>query len=79
MVLMVKDPPASAGDATDVGPILGLRRPPGVGNGNSLQYSCLRNPMDRGASGLQSMGLEKSLTQLSNYTAYMHGGFTEKK
>ena len=76
MVLMVKDPPASAGDAGSM-PELGSS--PGVGNGNSLQYSCLRNPMDRGASGLQSMGLEKSLTQLSNYTAYMHGGFTEKK
>ena len=79
MVLTIKNPPANAGDATDVGLILGLRRPPGVGNGNSLQYSCLRNPMDRGASELQSMGLEKSLTRLSNYTAYMHGGFTEKK
>ena len=79
MVLTIKNPPANAGDATDVGLILGLRRPPGVGNGNSFQYSCLRNPMDRGASGLQSMGLEKSLTRLSNYTSYMHGGFTEKK
>ena len=79
MVLTIKNPPANAGDATDVGLILGLRRPPGVGNGNSFQYSCLRNPMDRGASGLQSMGLEKSLTRLSNYTAYMHGGFTDKK
>ena len=49
MVLTIKNPPANAGDATDVGLILGLRRPPGVGNGNSLQYSCLENSMDRGA------------------------------
>ena len=37
--------PANAGDA---GWIPGLRRSPGGGNGNPLQYSCLRNPMDRG-------------------------------
>ena len=43
---MVKNLPASAGD---VGSILGLERSPGEGNGNPLQYSCLGNPMDRGA------------------------------
>ena len=42
----VKNPPANAGD---VGLIPGLRRFPGGGNGNPLQYSCLENPMDRGA------------------------------
>ena len=42
---MVKNPPANAGDA---GPIPGLRRSPGEGNGNPFQYSCLENPMDRG-------------------------------
>ena len=42
---MVKNPPANAGD---VGLIPGLERCPGVGNGNSLQYSCLGNSMDRG-------------------------------
>ena len=39
----------SACDAGDLGSILGLGRPPGEGNGNPLQYSCLENPMDRGA------------------------------
>ena len=42
---MVKNPPANTGD---VGLILGLERCPGVGNGNSLQYSCLGNSMDKG-------------------------------
>ena len=45
---MVKNPRANAGDAEDVGSIPGLRRSPGGGNGNPLQYSCLENPMDRG-------------------------------
>jgi len=44
----VKNPPASAGDAGEVGSIPGLGRSPGEGNGNPLQYSCLGNPMDRG-------------------------------
>ena len=38
---VVKNPPANAGDARDVGSIPGSGRPPGVGNGNLLQYSCL--------------------------------------
>ena len=44
---MVKNPPANAGDAVDMGSIPGLGRSPGGGNGNPLQYSCLENPMDR--------------------------------
>ena len=48
--LVVKNLPASTGDAGDVGLILVLEDPlPGVGNGNPLQYSCLENPMDRRA------------------------------
>ena len=46
---MVKNPPASAGDTRDLGLIPGLGRPRGGGHGNPLQYSCLENPMDRGA------------------------------
>ena len=46
---MVKNLPASAGDKRDVGSIPGSERSPGVGNDNPLQYSCLENPMDRGA------------------------------
>ena len=46
---MVKNPPASAGDARDVGSIPGSGRSPGGGNGNPLEYSYLENSMDRGA------------------------------
>ena len=46
---MVKNPPANAGDAGDMGSIPGSGRSPGEGNDNPLQYSCLENPMDRGA------------------------------
>ena len=51
---MGKNPAANAGDARDAGSIPGSGRCPGVGNGNPLQYYCLRNPMDRGALQLQS-------------------------
>ena len=46
---MVKNPPANAGDTEDVCSVPGSGRSPGGGNGNPLQYSCLGNPMDRGA------------------------------
>ena len=49
MVLAVKSLPANAGDIRDTGSISGSGRSPGGGNGNPLQYSCLENPMDRGA------------------------------
>ena len=45
----VKNPPANAGDVRDVGLIPASERSPGGGNGDPLQYSCLGNPMDRGA------------------------------
>ena len=46
MAQVVNNPPVNAGDA---GLIPGSRRSPGEGNGNPLHYSCLKNPMDRGA------------------------------
>jgi len=46
---VVKNLPANAGDLRDAGSIPGLRRSPGGGHGNPLQYSCLENPMDREA------------------------------
>ena len=49
MVLMVKDPLTDAGDVRYVGLIPGLGRPPGGGHGNPIQYSRLKNPMDRKA------------------------------
>ena len=51
------DGKASARNAGDLGLIPGLERSPGEGNGNPLQYSCLENPMGRGA--WQSMGLHR--------------------
>ena len=46
---VVKNPPASVGNVRDSGSIPGLGRSPGGGYGNPLWYSCLENPMDRGA------------------------------
>ena len=46
---MVKNPSANAGDTRDTDSIPGLRRSPGEGHENPLQYSCLENSMDRGA------------------------------
>ena len=51
--------PSNAGDTGDVGSIPGLGRSPGGGNSNSFQYSCLENPMDRGAWQLQSIGSQR--------------------
>ena len=61
----LKNPPVNAGDPRDMGSIQGQEDPPE--QGNPLQYSCLGNPMDREAWwATQSMGLQKSRTQLSN-------------
>ena len=49
MALVLKNPPANAEGIRDMGSIHGLGRSSGGGDGNPLQYSCLENPMDRGA------------------------------
>ena len=49
VVLVIRSLSASAEDVRDAGSIPGLGRSPRGGNGNPLQYSCLENPMDRGA------------------------------
>ena len=54
VALVVKNLPANAGDIRDANLIPGWARSPGEGNGNPLQYSCLGNPMDRGAYRLRS-------------------------
>jgi len=61
---MVKNPPANAGDTKDMGLIPGLGRSSGGGNGNSHQYSCLENPMDRGVWWAMVHRVAKSQTQL---------------
>ena len=69
MVVVIKNPPAKAGETRDVGgPIPGSGRSPGVGNGSPLQYSCLENPMDRGAWWTTVHGITKSCTWLRTHT-----------
>ena len=63
MALVIKDPPANAGD---LGSIPGSERTPGGGDGNPLQYSCLGNPMNRGAWWATVYGVTKSWTRLSD-------------
>ena len=72
MVLVVKNFPASAGDLTDVGLIPGSGRSPGGGHGNPLQYTCLENPMDRGAWWASVHRDAKSQTQLSQTQLSTH-------
>ena len=62
---MVKNPPANARDAKDVGLIPGLGGSSGEGNGNPFQYSCVENSMDRGAWWAAVRGVKKSQTRLS--------------
>ena len=62
-----KNLPASAGD---VGLIPGLGISSGGGNGNPLQYSCVENPMDRGAWQATVPGVTKSWTRLSDSTEF---------
>ena len=59
---MVNNLPANAGEARDSGSIPGLGRSPGEGDGNPLQYSCLENPMDRGAWWATVHGVAKNQT-----------------
>ena len=74
MVLVVKNLPANAGDLRDMGSIPGLGRSPGKGHGNPLQYSCLENPMDRGAWQATVHEVTQSQTQpkrLGTHNVYL--------
>ena len=64
---MVKNPSVNTEDSRDVGSIPGLGRSPGVGNGNSVQYSCLENSMDRGRWQATVHGVTKSQTHLNTH------------
>ena len=65
---MIKNPPANAGGTRDVGSVPALGRSPGEGHGNPLQYSCLENPMDRGAWWVTIHGVEKSRAQMKQFS-----------
>ena len=69
---MVKNPPATAGDARDMGLIPGSGRSPGGGNGNPLQYSCLENPMDRAGWWAMVHRVTKSQTRLKQLSRAQH-------
>ena len=64
---MVKNSPANVGDVKDVGLILGSGRAPGGEHGNPLQYSCLENPVDRGAwwTMVHSIKNESDMTEVT--------------
>ena len=64
VMLAIKNLPANAGDVRDVGLIPGLGRFAGGGHGNPLQYSCLKNPIDRGAWRATVLRVAKSWAQL---------------
>ena len=68
---VVENPFANAEDMGDMGSIPRLGKSPGVGNGNTLQYSCLENSMDKGAWEATVYGIAKSHTQLSNFTSLL--------
>ena len=63
---VVNNLPANARDTGDRGLIPGLGRSPGLGNGNSLQYSCLENYVDRGAWQATVHGVANSWPRLSD-------------
>ena len=65
VVLVVKNPPANAGDTRNTGSIPGSGRSPGEGNGNPLQCSCLENSMDRGAWQATVHAVPKNSVQFS--------------
>ena len=71
MVLVVKNPPASAGDPGDAGLIPGSGRSPGGGCGNPRQHSCLENPVDRGAWQATVHGVAKNQTRLKHVQCSM--------
>ena len=63
---VVKNPPVNAGDTKDRDPVPGWGRPPGEGNGSTLQYSYLGNPIHGGVWWATVHGVAKSQTQLSD-------------
>ena len=67
---MVKNLPANVGDRRDASAVSGWGRLPGGGNGKPLQYSCLENPMDRGAGQATVHRVAKSQTRLKQLSTH---------
>ena len=72
VVLVIKNPPANAGDIKDAGSIPGKGRAPGRGHSNPLQYSCLKNSMDGGMWRATVHRVAKSQTQLKQISMAWH-------
>ena len=70
MALVVKNPPANAGEVRDAGSVPGSERSPGAGHGNPLHYSCLENPVVRWAWRAAAHGVAKSPTQLKRLSMH---------
>ena len=76
---MVRNPLANAGDVRDVGSTPGSGRSPDGGHGNPLQYSCLENPMDRGAWWATVHGVAEGQSRLSGFTFTFYFHALEKE
>ena len=72
VVQVVKNPRAHAGDIKDAVSIPGLRRSPGEENGNPREYSCLENPIDKGAWRATVYGITKSLARLKELSMHYY-------
>ena len=72
VALVVKNAPANVRDLTDRSWIHGSGRSPGGRNGSPLQYSCLENPMDTGASGATVHGVAESDMTIEIWHTYTH-------
>ena len=68
MMLAVKNLPANVGEVRETGSIPGLGRSPGGRHDKPLQYSCLENPIDRGAWWASAHGVAKSQTQPKQFS-----------
>ena len=77
VALVVKNLPAKSGDIRDAGSIPASGRSPGKGHGNPLQYSCLENPMDRGAWRALIHRVAKSQTRLKRLSTMPRPAPTE--
>ena len=79
MALVVKNLPANAGDIRDAGLIPGLGRSSGGGHDNPLQYSCLENPMDKGAWWATVYSVPQSQTHLKQLSMHTRTKKSEVK